>query len=151
MTEKMNNSELGAIYTTKILGTLLQNWPEPVHLHCSEVTEIDFDEELLFEGQSYPSEWDICSNLISWLEKEGFIRTGGLGGTVFSFVSVEITMSAMTAINQVPDPLNPDSTRTLKDTLKDIASNGSGKLADKIMDQAFYAFVTMVEKSMGGV
>ncbi|EEY49404.1 hypothetical protein VIG_000613 [Vibrio cholerae INDRE 91/1] len=37
----------------------------------------------------------------------------------------------------------------MKDTLKDIAKSGSGKLADKIMDKAFFAFVTMLEKSAG--
>ncbi|APF69721.1 hypothetical protein ASZ88_03381 [Vibrio cholerae] len=72
-----------------------------------------------------------------------------LVGVLSVFFSVEITMSAMTALNQVPDPLDPESTRTLKDTLKDIAKSGSGKLADKIMDKAFFAFVTMLEKSAG--
>ncbi|ELA8121977.1 hypothetical protein ACE34V_002461 [Vibrio alginolyticus] len=152
MESKMRNPELGAIYTTKILGELLENWPSKTYLHCSAITGIEFDEDSVFdsfEPQSFPKEWKVCSDLVIWLQKEGFIRTEGPRGSVFNFGATEITMAAMTAINQVPDPINPDSRRTLKDTLTDIAKDGSGKLADKIMDKAFFAFVTMLEKSVG--
>ncbi|OAB89959.1 hypothetical protein AWI44_17505, partial [Vibrio cholerae] len=152
MKDEISNPDLGAIYTTKILGVLLENWPKQTYLCCSEVTGIDFDEESVFDSfspQPYPKEWEVCRDLIVWLENEGFIRSEGSRGSSFGFFSVEITMSAMTALNQVPDPLDPESTRTLKDTLKDIAKSGSGKLADKIMDKAFFAFVTMLEKSAG--
>jgi hypothetical protein len=152
MHSEISNPDLGAIYTTKILGILLESWPRQTYLRCSDITGIDFDEESVFDSfspQSYPKEWEVCSDLITWLEKEGFLRSEGPRGSIFNFGASEITMSAMTALNQVPDPLNPDSTRTLKDTLKDVAKNGSGKLADKIVDQAFFAFVTMLEKASG--
>ena len=152
MENEMRNPYLGAIYTTKVLGTLLTNWPSKTYLHCSEITGIAFDEDLLFDSfssETFPHEWKVCSDLITWLEKEGLIRTEGPRGSIFNFGATEITMAAMTAINQVPDPLSSDSQRTLKDTLKDIAKDGSGKLADKIMDKAFFAFITMLEKSVG--
>ncbi|EJL6781032.1 hypothetical protein NMS91_003456 [Vibrio cholerae] len=145
MSNEINNPELGAIYTTKILGVLLENWPRKVFLSCSEITGVEFDEDSIFD-KPCPKEWEICSDLIIWLQKEGFIRSDGVRGSIYDFSSAEITMIAMTALNQVPDPLTPGSGRTLRDTLKDIAKNGSGKLADKVIDQAFLALTMLLDK-----
>ena len=151
MTTKISNSELGAIYTTKILSLLLQEWPRPMSISCGTITGVEFDEESIFYNTTkatYPREWRICSDLIVWLENENFIRTKGAAGSIFNFSQVEITMLAMTALNQKPDPLDPESSRTLKDTLKDCAKNGALKISEKIMDQAFFAVISAVGKSI---
>ena len=118
----MNNPELSELYIARIIVKLYESWANPTTLHASTITEVKFDSELMFEGQQAPFQWALFENVIHWLEKEGFIRTVGVGSHAYEFIGVSITLKAMEALKKVPAPLLPNS--TLLDELKQAVAEG---------------------------
>jgi hypothetical protein len=119
----MNNQELSELYIARIIVTLYECWANPTTLHASSITEVHFDTDLMFECQSAPHQWELFANVVHWLEKEGFIRSVGVGSHTYEFIGVSITLKAMEALKKVPAPLLPNS--TLLDELKQAVTEGN--------------------------
>ncbi|MBV0934769.1 hypothetical protein [Marinobacterium weihaiense] len=143
----MSNPELSELYIARILVTLYEHWANPVVLHASSITEVSFDTELMFDGQSAPEEWSLFENTVHWLEAEGFIRTEGVAaGYPYDFQRTTLTLKAMEAMKKVPDPLSPDS--TLLDGLKGAIGEGKKTAIQTLVNTSMTAIYQAVTNAV---
>lgn len=133
----MVNPELSEIYIARILVKLYENWANTIFLNASTITDIQFDTDLMFQGQSAPAEWSLFERVVDWLAKEGFIRIESFGAHAYEFYGVTITLKAMEAMKKVPDPLSPD--KTLLDGLKQAVDEGKKSAIQTLVNTAMGA------------
>lgn len=135
--EEINNPELSEMYIARILVETYEHWANPIILHASSITNIPFDTDLMFEGQSAPKEWSLFENVVHWLNEEGFIRTERVGAHAYEFYGVTITLKAMEAMKKVPDPLSPEN--TLLDGLKQAVGEGKKSAIQTLVNTSMSA------------
>lgn len=133
----MNNPELSEMYIARILVKIYEHWANPIVLDASSITNIPFDTDLTFEGQSAPKEWLLFENVVHWLKDEDFIRTERVGAHAYEFYGVTITLKAMEAMKKVPDPLSPEN--TLLDGLKQAVGEGKKSVIQTLVNTSMTA------------
>ena len=124
----MTNPELGQEYIARIFTTLYVQWPKRIGLDAAGITGVVYDTDCIFSTPRIPTprEWDICSETFVWLTDEGYIRTDGCQGNVWTLGRTQLTHKAIEALNKLPDPLNSDKNRSFIDALL-ATSKDSGK------------------------
>ena len=131
MTKKndLSNPELAEIYIITLFARLYGSWPTSIPVTARDITGIEFDMESLFypNAPDIPNEWNVCKNLLSWLEMEGYIFGDHSGGDIFTWRKCQLTQKAIEAMKSLPDPLNPEPKRTLADGILDAAKDISKK------------------------
>ena len=134
MIEK-SNPELGELYTAKIFAILYESWPVKKGLDAALVTGMEYDTDNLNElnAPRQPREWDVCSGLFSWLEREEYIITDGFRGNVWTLGRTELTQKAIEALKKIPDPLNPDKTRSMGDAIVDAVKHGGEQAVNQVI------------------
>lgn len=144
-----SNYDLATDYIGKIFITLFDKWPIPTALTAESLTGITFDTEMLFYSQApvrQPREWDICAELYTWLEREGYIVLGSYGGSVWDVYEVTLTQKALECLKQLPDPLAPDK-RSFLDALRSTASSGLAEARQQLISQGMSSLFKYVSGS----
>lgn len=121
----LSNPELAEIYIITLFSRLYESWPTSIPVTAQDITGIEFDMESLFypDAPAIPQEWNVCESLLNWLEMEGYIFGDRSGGDVFTWRQCQLTQKAIEAMKSLPDPLNPESKRTLADGFLDAAKD----------------------------
>ena len=134
MIEK-SNPELGDLYTAKIFAILYESWPKKKGIDAAQVTGVEYDTDNLYvpDAPRQPREWDICNGLFNWLIAEGYIRTDGFRGDAWTLGRTELTQKAIEALKKMPDPLNPDKTRSMGDAIVDAVKHGGEQAVNQII------------------
>lgn len=131
MNEKsdLSNPELAEMYIITLFAKLYERWPTSIPVTAQDITGIEFDMESLFfpDAPAIPNEWNVCKSLLNWLEMEGYIFGDRSGGDAFTWRSCQLTQKAIEAMKSLPDPLSPESKRTLADGILDAAKDISKK------------------------
>ncbi|PSU44765.1 hypothetical protein C9J12_25545 [Photobacterium frigidiphilum] len=137
-TEEICNPELAEEFIARIFATLYESWPVRIGLDAQKITGIDYDVELLcgIPSVPVPREWSICSELFNWLKDEGYIKTDGFRGNVWTLGRTQLTHKAIEVLKKVPDPLNPEKKRSLIDAIVDSTKDSGKQVRNQVIKLA---------------
>ncbi|HHI5411952.1 TPA: hypothetical protein ACPXMY_003435 [Vibrio metoecus] len=99
-------------------------------------------------GSDIPHEWEVFYQTVTWLEIEGFIRSKYRERQTHKYMLPDcvLTLKGLEALKSIPDPINPDSGKSLadsmvqaveeeaKDKLKELTKKGISSLYMLIQD-----------------
>ncbi|HBC3474594.1 TPA: hypothetical protein KDY89_004734 [Vibrio parahaemolyticus] len=147
----LSNPELAEIYIITLFSRLYESWPMSISVTAQDITGVEFDMESLFypDAPPIPKEWNVCKSLLNWLEMEGYIFGDRSGGDVFTWRKCQLTQKAIEAMKSLPDPLNPDSKRTLADGILDAAKDISKQSIHELVKVGMTSLYQQISGSLG--
>ncbi|CAK3965701.1 Restriction system protein Mrr-like N-terminal domain-containing protein [Vibrio crassostreae] len=145
--EPISNPELAERQIATLFVTLYESWPVRITIDAQQVTGVIFDTDSLYDTPStpIPKEWTICSELFVWLENEGYIKTDGAIGSIWTLGRTQLTHKAIETMKSLPDPLNPEKKRTLIDAIIDVSKDGGKQARNQIISFAMSALYEAVK------